>query len=259
VSAISPIIYPEFLPIVKRACFRYFLRFVEHAEETLKQLVAQRLKALDTNAFAVETATGLPEDTIRSILRGLKKSGTTLNKAKAVCDALGIEFYLGPRRPPQPVGVLEMDGDSFARISVHDAWLSAGPGFSNGEAAVIDHLVFGKSWLRKMGVKPETAAMARVSGDSMAPGIQSGDLVMVDTSRQDVPIHRKSRPPNSLPIFAFMQDNEARVKRLERRVKEGYLVLYSDNRELPPEIIAESDSHVLNILGQVVWSGRVWK
>lgn len=232
---------------------------MEHAEEALRDLVAQRLKALDTNAFAVETAAGLPEDTIRSILRGLKKSGTTLNKAKAVCDALGIEFYLGPRRPPEPVGVVEISGSSFAHIPLHDAWLSAGPGIENGDEAVIDHLVFRQEWLRKIGVKPESAAMARIAGDSMAPGIQSGDLVMIDTTRREVPVHRTARLPAALPIFAFMQDNEARVKRLERRPVEKILVLYSDNRDIPPELIAESDAHGLNILGQVVWSGHVWR
>ncbi|MCT8330458.1 S24 family peptidase [Albidovulum sediminis] len=232
---------------------------MEHAEETLKRLVAQRLKALDTNAFAVETAAGLPEDTIRAILRGLKKSGTTLNKAKAVCDALDIEFHLGPRRSPEPVGIVEIEGSGFARIPLHDAWLSAGPGVENGDVAIIDHLVFRQEWLRKIDVKPEAAAMARVSGDSMAPGIQSGDLVMIDTTRREVPVYKKNRLPTRLPIFAFMQDSEARVKRLERRPKEKILVLYSDNRDMPPELIAESDAHVLNILGQVVWSGHVWR
>lgn len=221
--------------------------------------MAQRLKALNTNPFAVETSAGLPEDTIRSILRGLKKSGTTLNKAKAVCDALGIDFYLGHRRPPEPVGFVEIAGTDFARIPLHDAWLSAGPGVTNGDVAIVDHLVFSLEWLRKIDVKPEVAAMARVSGDSMAPVIQSGDLVMIDTTRQDVPVHRKNRTPGSLPIFAFMQDGEARVKRLERRPKEKILVLYSDNKDVQPELIAESDAHVLNIMGQVVWSGHVWR
>lgn len=232
---------------------------MEQAEESLKKLVAQRLKELDTNAFAVETAAGLPEDTVRAILRGLKKSGTTMNKAKAVCDALGIEFYLGPRRPPEPVAHVEIDGSDFTRIPLHEAWLSAGPGCENGDVAIIDHLVFRQDWLRKIGVKAETAAMARVSGDSMAPGIQSGDLVLIDTTRSEVPAYRKTRLPGTLPIFAFMQDNEARVKRLERRPEEGFLVLYSDNRDVPPELIAESDAHALNILGQVVWSGHVWR
>lgn len=41
--------------------------------------------------------------------------------------------------------------------------------------------------------------------------------------------------------------------------REKILVLYSDNRDVLPELIAESDAHVLNILGQVVWSGHVWR
>lgn len=231
---------------------------MEQAEETLKHLVAQRLKALNTNAFAVETAAGLPEDTIRAILRGLKKSGTTLNKAKAVCDALGIDFHLGPRRPAEPLGIVEISGEDYARIPVHDAWLSAGPGVANGEEMVIDHLLFRQDWLRKIGVRPDSAALARVSGDSMAPAIQSGDLVLIDTARREVPQHRHDRHLTKLPILAFIQDGEARVKRLERRPLERLIVLYSDNHDIPPEVISDRDAHLLNILGRVAWSGHVW-
>lgn len=218
-----------------------------------------RLKALNTNAFAIETAAGLPEDTIRSILRGLKKSGTTLNKAKLVCDALGIEFHIGPKRPPEPVGVVEIDGADFASIPLHEASFSAGPGIENNDGEAVGHMVFGTDWLRKVGVKPEAAVMVRVAGDSMAPCIQSGDLVMIDTARRDVPVLKKHKTPSSLPIFAFTQDNEARVKRLARWPSEKLLVLYSDNKDILPELVAESDAHVLNILGQVVWSGHVWR
>lgn len=258
-SVFSPVIYPAFLPIVKRADIRYFPRIVEHAEQTLRTLVEQRLKALNTNAFAAETAAGLPEDTIRGILRGLKKSGTTLNKAKLVCDALGIEFQLGGPAPAPQVGHVELEASSYARIPLHSAWLSAGPGVSNGDVAIIDHLVFREEWLRKIEVKPETAAMARISGDSMAPGIRDGDLVMIDTSKREVPVRKRLRRPDQLPIFAFMQDSEARVKRLERLPKERIIVLYSDNKDIPPEVVAASEVATLNILGQVVWSGHVWR
>lgn len=195
-----------------------------------------------------------------SAVQNLKKgSSPSVDNMAAICAALGMELYIGPKRPPEPVGHVEISGADFASIPLHAAYLSAGPGVSNGDAAIIGHLVFRHEWLRKIDVKPEAATMARISGDSMAPGIQSGDLVMIDTSRCEVPAFKKSRKPSDLPIFAFMQDNEARVKRLERRPKEKILVLYSDNKDVQPELIAESDAHVLNILGQVVWSGHVWK
>ncbi|WP_149587671.1 S24 family peptidase [Tabrizicola flagellatus] len=176
-----------------------------------------------------------------------------------LAEVLDLEFYFGPRRPAEPVGVVEISGEDYARVPVHDAWLSAGPGVSNGEAAVIDHLLFRQDWLRKIGVRPDSAALARISGDSMAPAIQSGDLVLIDTARREVPEHRPDRPVTKLPILAFIQEGEARVKRLERRPSERLLVLYSDNRDIPPEVISDRDAHLLNILGRVAWSGHVWR
>jgi hypothetical protein len=223
------------------------------------KIVLDRLNELGLNVNQAEARFGFPQGYIRGVVReDAKRASPGIDKAEAIARALGLNVQLGARRSG-PIGVLDLDGADFARIPLHDAWLSAGPGVENGDVAIIDHLVFRQEWLRKIDVKPEAAAMARVSGDSMAPGIQSGDLVMIDTTRKDVPVHRKHRSPGSLPIFAFIQDGEARVKRLERRPKEKILVLYSDNRDMPPELIAESDAHVLNILGQVVWSGHVWR
>ncbi|MFN4191858.1 MAG: helix-turn-helix transcriptional regulator [Tabrizicola sp.] len=183
----------------------------------------------------------------------------SLDRIEALFEYLGIDFHLGPRRPAEPVGVVEISGEDYVRVPVHDAWLSAGPGVANGEAAVIDHLLFRQDWLRKIGVRPVSAALARISGDSMAPGIQSGDLALIDTARREVPQHRPDRPVTKLPILAFIQDGEARVKRLERRPSERLLVLYSDNRDIPPEVISDRDAQLLNILGRVAWSGHVWR
>lgn len=179
---------------------------------------------------------------------------------QALAGVLGLECYFGPRRAPLPAAPVSIEGSDFARIPLHDAYLSAGPGTSNGEdVAIIDHLVFRQDWLRKVGVKPNDAAMARVSGDSMAPGIQNGDLVLIDKARIEVPVRKATSKPHQLPIFAFMQDQEARVKRLERFPKERILILYSDNKDLAPEVVADSDAHTINVLGQVVWSGHVWR
>lgn len=221
--------------------------------------VTARLKELGLNVNQAEARFGFPQGYIRGVVRDDAKRATPgIDKADAIARTLGMKLQLG-MRSSEPVGVIEIDGTDFARIPLHDAWLSAGPGINNGDTAIIDHLVFAQAWLRKVGVRADTAAMARISGDSMAPGIQSGDLVLIDTTRREVPLYRKSKRPGALPIFAFMQDGEARVKRLERRAEEGFLVLHSDNREIAPELIAERDAHTLNILGQVVWSGRVWR
>lgn len=78
------------------------------AEEALQEAVAERVEALGSNPFALEQKFGLPEDAIRSILRGKKKAGTALNKAQVVCAALGLELYVGPPRQALPATVPQL-------------------------------------------------------------------------------------------------------------------------------------------------------
>jgi hypothetical protein len=224
--------------------------------DRIRNAVEQALAARKLSARRASMDVVGHDGLIRDIRAGRIPS---VDRVEALFQYLGLEVYFGPKRAPDPVATLELDGTDFARIPLHEASFSAGPGVENGDGEVVGHLVFGADWLRKAGVKPESAVMARVSGDSMAPGIQSGDLVMIDTTRREVPAFRKTKLPAALPIFAFIQDNEARVKRLERRPAEKILVLYSDNRDVPPELLSERDAHTLNILGQVVWSGHVWR
>lgn len=212
-----------------------------------------------SDAAASKLAVGHPSliKNLRMERQGEKRYN--LPSLMKLAKVLDLDFHFGPAREPTAIAHIVVDGADYARIPVHDARLSAGPGFENGDVAIIDHMAFRQDWLRKIDVKPEDARIARVSGDSMAPAIQSGDLVMIDKTRLDVPAYKKTRLPQQLPIFAFIQDDQARVKRLERRPKEKLLILYSDNPAMPPELLGEGDVHTLNILGQVVWSGHVWR
>ena len=71
---------------------------MDYAENALADAIRDRLNELETNAFAVEKKYGLPEDSIRSILKGGRKSGTSINRAQTICAALGLELYIGPPR-----------------------------------------------------------------------------------------------------------------------------------------------------------------
>ena len=233
---------------------------MENAVELLS-LFESRMRELDmTQTELGQKAFGKSDNTaIQSLKKG---SSPAFDRVAAMAKALGLELYLGPPRDglkQRRVEHVTVEGSDYARIPLHDAKLSAGPGQLNDGVAIIDHMAFRQDWLRKISVKPENALMARITGDSMAPGIQSGDVVMIDKTKVDVPNRTPSRKPPHLPIFAFIQDDQARVKRLERLVKERLLILYSDNKDVPPEVIGESNFHTLNILGQVVWSGHVWR
>lgn len=224
---------------------------MEHAEKTLADQVSRRLEVLQTNAFAVERAHNLPADAVRSILRGAKKSGTTLNKAQEVCAALGLELYIGPRRdpdapPPPPIAV---DGEDFTTIKRVAAEASAGPGALNGDVEVVGSLAFRKDWLREHGVKPEKALLVTVTGESMKPSIHPGDLVLLDLDRTEI--------VNGQPYIFNDADGATRLKRLHRLGHDA-LALVSDNPDHPPELRHGLDAERVKVVGRIVWSGHSW-
>lgn len=220
-------------------------------ESAFAELVAERLKELDTTAFAIEKAHGLPPDAVRNILRGAKKSGTPLNRAREICDALGLELYFGPSRAPDvpPPPPIEVDGEDFATVKRVAAEASAGPGAANGEVEVVGSLAFRRDWLRERGVKPERALLVTVTGDSMAPRIEKGDLVLLDLDRTQV--------ANGEPHVFVDIDGDTRLKRLHR-LGRNTLAIMSDNPAYPPELRHGVDAERVKVLGRVVWSGHNW-
>lgn len=220
-------------------------------EKAFADQVAERLEALETTPFAIEKAYNLPPDAIRNVLRGAKKAGTPLNRAKAICDALGLEFYIGPPRskPPEPP-VLELDGDDFAAIPKLVVEASAGAGAINQDAPeVVGKLAFRRDWLRRIGVRPERAMLVTVTGDSMAPDLGPGDLALIDQDRATWEHNR---------VFALVDlDGGVRIKRI--LLDRGRaLVLLSDNPAHPPEARTGPEAARVRCLGREVWSGHRW-
>ncbi len=225
---------------------------MRHSENAFAKQIAERLQELDTNAFAVEKAHDLPPDAIRNVLRGAKKAGTPLNRAKAICDALGLEFYIGPRRTPDPgPPVLDIDGDDFTAIPRMAVEASAGGGALNEDTpAIVGKLAFRRDWLRKIGVRPERAMLITVTGDSMAPELRSGDLALIDQDRNTWEHNR---------VMALVDlDGGLRIKRVLLDPGRA-MVLTSDNPAHPPELRTKHEAARLTCLGRVVWSGRHWE
>lgn len=220
-------------------------------------IVEERLRALKTNAFAVEKAFGLPPDAIRNVVRSEKRSGPTLSRVQEICTALDLEIYIGPRRElvsehePQVA-----DPDQFAKIPVHAAFLAAGNGSENGTEHIIDFLAFRRDWLRRIGVAPCNAALAKIDGDSMQPSIWDGDLVMIDRARREVPVRQRSVETKfRSPVYALLDDGRAKVKRIERP-QEDQVILLSDNPDYAPQVVPASQ---IDIIGKVVWWGHTSK
>lgn len=220
---------------------------MELAEDQLRRLVQERLIALKTNAFAVEREAGLPQDAVRSILRGDKKTGTALNRAAAVLEALGLELQIGPtkRCPSEEQGQLERD---FVSVRRYDVAFSAGHGSAVAEPDQLPPVAFRTQWLSVRGLRADSCCVVNVVGDSMAPTLHDGDIALVDCRSSEIRNRR---------VYAFVDvSGDLRVKRLERH--DAQLFLRSDNTDFDIELRTPGDAEQMKIIGPVRWSGHTW-
>ena len=79
----------------------------------------------------------------------------------------------------------------------------------------------------------------------MSPTIRDGDALLVN---------RQDRHIKSERVYAFIQNNETRVKRLLWRY-DGSLIIHSDNDagQYPDEIVPPCDLEFISLIGRVVW------
>lgn len=186
-------------------------------------------------------------------------SSPSAEKLAALCSAVGWEFYFGPPRETGPVEHLVVGGAEYAHIPLHDALLAAGGGACNVTEDVIDNLAFRKDWLKRLGVSASAARLARVRGDSMQPSLWHNDMILIDTrDREPLVRERATRDQRRSPIYAFIDQGEARIKRIERP-SEDALLLLSDNTDYPPELRQGKDLAEMKIIGRAVWYGHTLK
>jgi len=177
-----------------------------------------------------------------------------------LADVLGLEFYYGPPRDTAPVEPVILDAEEYAKVPLHEVELAAGTGAVMGEGENSSELIFKRSWLRRVGVSPANARLARVRGKSMEPTLQDGDVVMLDTGRNTVPARpRDPEKPLRADLYALREGDQLRIKRVEHS-KMGRLILHSDNAMMfPPEVREGYDARELGIIGKVVWWGHTEK
>lgn len=219
-------------------------------EFAFAKMISDRMDALETNAFAVEQSADLPADAVRNVIRSKKKEGPSLSRAKAICDALGLEFYFGPPRETGTIEHLMIDGEDFAPVRRSRARVSAGAGAENADDGALELLAFRRDWLQRLDVLPGNALLVTVSGASMEPGLHDGDLALLDTSKKTV---------RTGQVYALTDlDGSTRVKRIDMLPGTG-LILRSDNPQFPAEPRLGEDANRIDILGKVVWWGHTVK
>lgn len=221
------------------------------------------LARLGMSARAASIRAGSSPETIRDMRRGHIPS---VSRLRALCDALGLEFYVGrPRRPQAgdgpgltavPLAALERTAQDLARLAA-DAGGNPVPDdlrpvLAGRGAAAVGALAaaggaeagrggarFRHDWLERLGIDAAQCAMIRVQGDAMEPTLPEGSLVLVDRTRTEW------RPPG---IFALRTGDGPVFRRAVR--PDGERRLMAGDRTGRPAVPLPPDAE---ILGQARW------
>jgi phage repressor protein C with HTH and peptisase S24 domain len=167
---------------------------------------------------------------------------------------MDIEHIEAIEKVPSLTKVLEWqnkeDLTDFVYIKYVSCKLSAGTGeLVYGETEKTPRAMH-KSWLLEKGVKAEDLVAFKISGWSMSPYIEDGDIVMINTNTNGLCIVDNA-------AYAIRYGDELRVKRLVRRF-DGSVVIKSDNPDkgvYPDETLNAESAADLVVLGKVVWRG----
>lgn len=136
---------------------------------------------------------------------------------------------------------------NFAYLSYYDeVRASAGPGAIPASESVSGVIAFDQRFLREKGAAPEHCTVITARGDSMAPTIPDGSLLVVDHSQKHI--------ANGCLMIIGLGD-DLLVKRIRRRL-DGLIDLVSDNPVYAPETIGSEMLQQLRVVGRVVYFCR---
>ena len=157
-----------------------------------------------------------------------------------------LAAYLGTDEVALGAPAPELPGPTTP-VRLLDVAASAGPGRLVDEEGASEALPFDRAMLARLGIRSTRLAMLRADGDSMAPGIEHGDQIMVDEADTRVGAHGG--------VYVIRIDGTLMVKRVARRG--AVMTITSDNPDFPavlPRNVGE-----VEVLGKVVWLSRSLK
>lgn len=206
---------------------------------------------------------GIRPSTLQSILKGTRP---TVDNLVAIADAAGVSVdWLATGRgersgtPPNP-GLAEEPAvwlpgkvqgaaeNGFVMIPRYDVTASAGPGAFQDMEKVTDVLAFKADWVRReLRTSPEKLALITAEGDSMDPTIRPGDILLIDTSVDEI---------EQDSIYVVVIDGYVMVKRCQRLFRSG-IVIKSDNPNYDEIRLGPDEAGEFIVAGRVCWVGRM--
>lgn len=167
-----------------------------------------------------------------------------------------MEFYIGPPRPTPEEHPIDPRTSDFELVRRFDVLVSVGDGIAPGGEGTLEPLAFRRDWLVRQGVRPAQVVLIQARGQSMEPVISDGDLVMVDTSRTEVPVAARGSRRRDNIYWVVRLDGDLRIKDVERTDARTFVLTSENTREYRPEVVSLDAARDFEIVGRVAWWGH---
>lgn len=183
-----------------------------------------------------------------------EKGGTPRNKRlEDVAEVLGVSVEsLLTGHGLQPEQSLQDRRPGLANsvsVPLMNAAASMGLGLAQPDhETVVDVLRLSKEWVHsnlKSATSPANLAALSAYGDSMAPTFADGDILIVDRGVTDIRLDA---------VYVLALHGELYIKRIQRRITDGAVIIKSDNPVYEAMVIANGDRDNLQVLGRVLWA-----
>lgn len=199
----------------------------------IAEAVRAELARRGTNAHRAAIEAGLPKNSIRYVLEG---RATRSGQLHDICDALGLEFYVGPPRSKEPP-LPSRRTPAILAYPVEAAEIA-------GAATPSGCMLFTATFLREFGLDPTQLLAIEIENDEMKPLLVTGGCAVVDVRLTD---------PVEGHIYAIATDDGPPMLRRAIRSDDGTWQTVRDVPIRAPREWCETGE----CLGQVVWASRM--
>ncbi|MGP1267740.1 S24 family peptidase [Serratia sp. CY33525] len=143
-----------------------------------------------------------------------------------------------------------VDDDELVELPLLDVRFSAGDGTYDMVEKAASTFTFRRQFLHEMGVSTSAAKLVKISGSSMEPRLQDGDIVGINTDDTRI---REGK------TYAIRHGNLLRVKVLIEHPDGGVTIRSLNKDEYGDEHLSyQQRKEQLVVLGRVFWSSSAW-
>ncbi|MEZ8744144.1 XRE family transcriptional regulator [Vibrio sp. 10N.286.49.E1] len=184
---------------------------------------------------------GVPQPSMQNYIHGMRAPSLENLIKISHANNVSIDWLAGTSNVSLENAKIVTESD-YTSIPIYSAEASAGNGcFTDTDKVIGKHLVFTDD-LQRLGLKKEKTCAIKASGDSMVPTLMNGDLLVIDTRKQEGVLDG---------VYAITLDDSLLVKRLRYDLaSQGYHII-SDNEDHDNFLLPKGELERLHVNGRV--------